>query len=244
MKEFWEMKRTRQKHLLITFMVDTLGNISFLCSVCGSYWQPCMLPMWEPGMKISYSCDPWPSAPDRWVTRRQSSTGVFATCLHQESYKPDTVDISPGSTGRIHPVSSFPLRAIYFHKADYLSYCSHGCASWTSVVHMWLPGRGPSACRRLAWASRKQAQTVQMCRRGAGGWVEEESGCPHGMSPLWCFWRAGRARWYKKHVDFTYVSIIMTIWSQSPSGLNYLSIYIELKTQVLQQLHFWFWFFF
>lgn len=204
MRECWEMNRTRQKHLLITFKVETLGNIRFPCSVCGSYWQLYMLPMWEPGMKIGYSCDPWPSAPDRWVTRRQSSTGVFATCLHQESYKPDTVDMSPGSTGRIRPVSSFPWSAIYFHKADYLSYCSHGRASWTSVVHMWLPGRGPSAWAcRLAWASRKQAQTVQMCTEGCrwlgrgGIWV------PTWHESTLVFFKGRQSQMVQKHVDFT-----------------------------------------
>lgn len=89
-----------------------------------------------------------------------------SVCRMSSSRKPDTEDISPGRTGRIHPVSSFPLSTIYFYKVDYLSYCFYGCASWTCIVHMWLPGRGPSACHRLAWASRKQAQTVQMCTEG------------------------------------------------------------------------------
>lgn len=58
MKECRGMKRKRQKHLSITLKVDTLGNLSFLYSVCGSNWQPYMLPIREPGMLINYSCDP------------------------------------------------------------------------------------------------------------------------------------------------------------------------------------------
>lgn len=58
MKECRGTKRKRQKHLLITLKVDTLGNLSFLYSVCGSNWQQYMLPIQEPGMLINYSCDP------------------------------------------------------------------------------------------------------------------------------------------------------------------------------------------
>ena len=52
---------------------------------CMADWQLHMLPRREPGVLINHSCDLWPSAPDRWVARRQSSTGVFATYLHQKA---------------------------------------------------------------------------------------------------------------------------------------------------------------
>lgn len=169
MKERRGMKRKRQKHLLITLKVDTLGNLSSLHSLCGSYWQPCVLPIQEPGMLINCSCDPWPSAPDRWVSRRQSSTGVFATCLPQEKAISQTLLTALPALGA-STLFPPPLGSICFHKADYLGYCSHGCASCASVVHMWLPGRGPTACHRLG-------PPVHMCEEewkwlgGRGIWV-------------------------------------------------------------------------
>lgn len=56
-------------------------------------------------------------------------------------------------------------------------------------------------------------------RRSAGGLVEEESGCPHGLSRPW-FFNGKQSQMIQKHADLTKLLLF------SPSGLNHLPIYI------------------
>ena len=129
-------------------------------------------------MWINCRCDPRPSAHDRWVTRRRSSTLVFATCLHHSRHNPDTVDTSSGISGSVRHVFLLPPYFSFRELTIWATALVNVCP--VRVVHMWLPGRGP-ACHRLAWDRGRRAQALQMC---AGVWMAEESGCPHVLCGL------------------------------------------------------------